>query len=253
MLIMLSKTAMHLLTYNNPAYAEGWRYMPILITATAFNCIVTFQSTVYICEKKSVNSMWTSLVGAVLNIALNALLIPRLGVNGATAATFISYFTIFWLRYFNTRRFIPFNTHLPRVCFNTAVLGVQCAVMLLEVKHWLLIEIALAAVITAFNFKPLIISIRRLFKRDGLSVKKAAVSAATEIEAEIGAAPECGEALALESELNMPQEEKQPAEDNNGNENGKYDEPAGRTERRERYKKSLELYKKRKAETNGKK
>ena len=168
-------------------------------------------------------------------------------------ATFISYFTIFWLRYFNTRRFIPFNTHLPRVCFNTAVLGVQCAVMLLEVKHWLLIEIALAAVITAFNFKPLIISIRRLFKRDGLSVKKAAVSADPEIEAEIGAAPECGEALALEDELNMPQEEKQPSEDNNGNENGKYDEPAGRTERRERYKKSLELYKKRKAETNGKK
>lgn len=255
-LIMLSKTAMHLLTYNNPAYAEGWRYMPILITATAFNCIVTFQSTVYICEKKSVNSMWTSLVGAVLNIALNALLIPRLGVNGATAATFISYFTIFWLRYFNTRRFIPFNTHLPRVCFNTAVLGVQCAVMLLEVKHWLLIEIALAAVITAFNFKPLIISIRRLFKRDGLSVKKAAVSAATEIEAEIGAAPECGEALALESELNMPQEEKQPeADDKSGKDDKTMDRPneSNASSGAGRYKKSLELYKKRKNNTNGKK
>ena len=165
-LIMLSQTAMHLLTYANPAYFEGWRYMPILITATAFNCIVTFQSTVYIVEKKSVNSMWTSMVGAVLNIVLNAVLIPTVGVNGAALATFASYFVIFWLRYFNTRRFIPFDTHLPRVCFNTFVLAVQCAVILLQVEHWLLYEIGMVLVVAGFNFKPLILSVKRILGKD---------------------------------------------------------------------------------------
>ena len=124
--------------------------------------------------------------------------------------------------------------------------------MLLEVKHWLLIEIALALVVTAFNFKPLIISIRRLFKRDGLSVKKAAVSADPEIEAEIGAAPECGEALALESE----QEEKEPeADDKSGKDDKTMDRPneSNASSGAGRYKKSLELYKKRKNNTNGKK
>ncbi len=166
-LIMLSQTAMHLLTYTNPAYFEGWRYMPVLIMATAFNCLATFQSTVYIVEKKSVNSMWTSMVGAFGNIALNAVLIPTIGVNGAALATFASYFIVFILRFFNTRKFIPFNTHLPRVFINTAILGVQCAVLLFEVKYYMLIEIALVLVMTVYNFKPLILSIKRLLKKDG--------------------------------------------------------------------------------------
>lgn len=165
-LIMLSQTAMHLLTYTNPAYFEGWRYMPILIVATAFNCIATFQSTVYIVEKKSVNSMWTSMVGALLNIVLNAILIPTVGVNGASLATFASYFTVFLLRYFNTRRFIPFNTHMPRVCINTGILALQCAVMLGQINNWFIIEILLVLAMMAYNFKPLIISIKRLLKKD---------------------------------------------------------------------------------------
>lgn len=169
-LIMLSQLAMHLLTYKNPAYFEGWRYMPILIIATAFNCLVTFQSTVYIVEKRSVNSMWTSLVGAVINIGLNALLIPLWGVNGASFATFVSYFTIFWLRYFDTRKFIPFNTHLARVCFNTVVLGVQCVIILTQIQYWFWYELGLVLLVTAFNFKPLMLSITRLLKRDGRGV-----------------------------------------------------------------------------------
>lgn len=164
-LIMFSQLAMHLLTYTNAEYFDGWRYMPILIVATAYNCLATFQSTVYIVEKKSVNSMWTSMAGALLNIVLNAVLIPWIGVNGAAAATFASYFLVFILRYFNTRQFIPFNTHLPRVFINTAILGVQCAIILMQVPYWFIIEAVLFIGLTAYNFKPLLLSVKRLLKK----------------------------------------------------------------------------------------
>ena len=162
---MFSQLAMHLLTYTNAEYFGGWRYMPILIVATAYNCLATFQSTVYIVEKKSVNSMWTSMAGALLNIVLNAVLIPWIGVNGAAAATFASYFLVFILRYFNTRQFIPFNTHLPRVFINTAILGVQCAIILMQVPYWFIIEAVLFIGLTAYNFKPLLLSVKRLLKK----------------------------------------------------------------------------------------
>ena len=133
-LIMLSKTAMHLLTYNNPAYAEGWRYMPILITATAFNCIVTFQSTVYICRKKErkLHVDFTCRSGSQYCAQCSAYTAPR--GKRSHCGHLHKLFHHILAALFQHKAVYPFNTHLPRVCFNTAVLGVQCAVMLLEVK-----------------------------------------------------------------------------------------------------------------------
>jgi O-antigen/teichoic acid export membrane protein len=95
-LIVLSKIITTILVA--PSFFESWRYIPFLVMSTTFSCFVTFLGSVYMVEKKSIISLVTTLVGAVINVMLNLLLIPVVGVNGAAFAMFASYFVVFILR-----------------------------------------------------------------------------------------------------------------------------------------------------------
>ena len=81
--------------FPNGEYLESWKYTPFLLLATSFSCFVTFLGSIYMTEKKSVATLVTTALGAGANVILNALLIPRFGINGGTFATFASYLIVF--------------------------------------------------------------------------------------------------------------------------------------------------------------
>ena len=70
-------------------------------------------------------------VGAVLNLILNGLLIPRWGVQGAALATFASYFVVFFCG--------PSTPRLDRVDFAPFVLFLNLALMGFE-SYWMLTD-----------------------------------------------------------------------------------------------------------------
>lgn len=163
-LIAFSKVAATVLFADS--YYTAWQYMPILISATVFSSLVTFMASVYLMDKKSVNSFITSMVGAVVNVALNLLLIPTpLGANGAALATFLSYFVVFIIRAVNTRRMIRFNLHTPKLIANTLIIGVQAAFMILELPYWIVVQIIGVTAIFAINAKPIMNGALRIIKR----------------------------------------------------------------------------------------
>ena len=57
-------------------YYTAWMYMPVLIIATVYSGLVTFMGSVYLVDKKSVQSLVTSMIGAGINVILNLILIP---------------------------------------------------------------------------------------------------------------------------------------------------------------------------------
>ena len=57
-------------------FYDSWQYIPLLVLATAFSCLVNFLGSVYMVKKKSMLSLVTTAAGAGLNIGLNFLLIP---------------------------------------------------------------------------------------------------------------------------------------------------------------------------------
>ncbi len=137
------------------AYVDAWVYIPVLTVATVFTALDTFLGSVYFAGKKTMWSMITALVGALLNVALNLLLIPIYGAMGASVATFIAYFAVFILRLATTRRLIPFRQEWPRWVVNTALsLALAGAVTLTGGDHggvmWGLAAV-LYAILFAFN------------------------------------------------------------------------------------------------------
>ncbi len=148
-LILCSKLITKVLVSD--AFYASWRFIPLLVMATTFSCFVTFMGSVYMVEKKSVTTLTTTALGAIVNISLNFALIPVMGVTGAAFATFISFFVVYTVRLFNTKKYIKINWHTPLVIFNLIILSAQTLFMMLEAKSWLFIEILLFLLIIIIN------------------------------------------------------------------------------------------------------
>lgn len=133
-IILLVKPIMMVLV--SPAFYESWRYVPFLVLAVGFSCLVTFLGTVYNAHKRNVMITLTTFIGAGVNVLLNILLIPRIGANGAAIATFISFFLVFLIRAADTRRYMKIAMQSPRIAVTLALLLGQTAVTLIQPDYW---------------------------------------------------------------------------------------------------------------------
>lgn len=137
------------------AFYESWKYIPVLIVATVFSCLVTFLGSIYVVEKRSKSTLWTTLLGAGVNLVGNILVIPLWGVQGAALSTAFSYGLVFLIRAVHTHSLIPMDWDLPRFVFNLVMVCVMAAVMVLEMPYWILIETVLLVALLAVNFRTL--------------------------------------------------------------------------------------------------
>ena len=144
------------------SYFESWSFVPILVLATVFSTLVSFLGSVYFVEKKSVFSMLTALVGALINIVLNIVMIPDHGAMGAAVATLISYVTVYAVRVIDTRKYVKFNTHNIKLVINTVLLLVQSLVLLSEKRFSALLAAALFFFIAVINLKGIVASVLKI-------------------------------------------------------------------------------------------
>ena len=144
-----------------PAFFDSWQYIPTLVMATAMSCFVTFLGTIYVVEKKSKSSLFTTVIGTIVNIGGNFVLIRLWGAHGAALSTAFSYGLVVLLRGFHTRKFIPIGWSLPRFTTNMVLTVTQCFVMVYEIPGWQFICSALFAVILVINFRLLLSSLKQ--------------------------------------------------------------------------------------------
>lgn len=147
------------------AYYDAWRYIPLLVAAMVFTCMVNFLGSIYMLERKSARSLITAAISAVINVLLNIWWIPLFGVNGAAAATLVCYLVVFVIRLWDTRRYIRIHWNYPRLIFCTVILLIQTMLLLVEVPLWQLWEVLLFGVVLVLCAKGVLESIRRLLRR----------------------------------------------------------------------------------------
>ena len=115
------------------SYYMAWIFIPALSAATIFTAFDTFLGSVYFTVKRTSMSLYTALIGAVVNIGLNLLLIPEWGFGwgamGASIATFASYFIVYLIRALTMKRFLPFNMYHGKLIANTVMIGAISALM----------------------------------------------------------------------------------------------------------------------------
>lgn len=162
-LIMAVKVVMKILV--SESFYEAWRYVPFLIMATSFSCLVSFLDSIYFVEKKSNLSMATTFIGAIANIILNFILIPIVGINGASLATFISYLTVFAVRALNTRNFITIDYNVHKLLANTIILISQSLILIFGLHNWFAYETLFFIIALLINVKELLINAKKFIRR----------------------------------------------------------------------------------------
>ena len=92
--------------YVGKEYYAAWHYVPYLIVGFVFMTLGSFIATSYTVHKDSMGFLISGTVGAIINLILNFILIPMMGVSGAAFATCISYFGVFVYRIKDTQKYI---------------------------------------------------------------------------------------------------------------------------------------------------
>ena len=71
--------------------------------------MATFLGGSYCVKKDSKGFLFSGTVGALINIVLNFMLIPHIGIAGAALATCISYVLVYVYRCVDTRKYVKIN------------------------------------------------------------------------------------------------------------------------------------------------
>jgi len=111
-------------------FADSYRYAPLLVIAVVFTCFSTFMGSIYVASRKTVRSMLTAFGGAAANIILNAILIPVMGIQGASLATLTSYLIIFAARAIDSRKIVLMDIKPFKMSLNMVFITAMCLVVI---------------------------------------------------------------------------------------------------------------------------
>lgn len=158
-------TAIFVDSGNYSEYGDVYLYTPILAISVLLISLNQFLSSIYTATCHTKNSAWTSLSACVANIALNMILIPKMGIQGAAIATLISYLVCYILRIIDTRRIIYFKVNHIDFILNMFVLLVMSYAIIAQPKLKIFYLLCGLIFATAYNFQPIIMTVKKLLKR----------------------------------------------------------------------------------------
>jgi len=165
--IMCAKLAIMVLAVSS--YYDGWTLIPILSLGAGFNCLSSFEKSVYLLEKKTVPSFCSTAFAAVINIVLNFFFISPdyldLGGTGAALATLVSYIVLFVYRVIDSKRFMPVRWNMRRLGSTVILVGVQTALMLAEPPLWFLWQLLIFCMVFLLNCNELLLGFKKLLHR----------------------------------------------------------------------------------------
>lgn len=129
-LLLIMKPLMSV--YVEASYYEAWRYTPFLIIGNVFMTTGTFLASWYTVNKDSKGYLFSATCGAVVNVVLNLVLIPYLGIAGSALATCVSYIAVFVYRAYDTQKYITIEVMNRRYVLAYAVLFLSGATLYID-------------------------------------------------------------------------------------------------------------------------
>lgn len=160
-IIWLCRPMMHI---YKASYYEAWRMVPFLTLCSLCTCFNQFLNSVYVVYKRSMNSLYTMLAGAVLNLGLNYGLIRLFGPWGVTLASFLSLLLVFVLRAYSTRGLLRIDFHPAWMLLNAALVGAEIFV-LLTMEQWVIPVTLLTALVIAVNIREVWSMVQKLLAK----------------------------------------------------------------------------------------
>ena len=118
--------------YVSDHFFEAWKYVPLLILAATYSAFAYYTDSMYSAIKISSHVMWTTMLSAIINIAINYILIPRIGILGAVLGTFLSYFFVSIARMIDVWRYVKINYSLNKFIPLAILTLIHCSLVTID-------------------------------------------------------------------------------------------------------------------------
>lgn len=139
-------------------------YVPVLVLAVLFNGLGEYLSSIYITYKKTKPLMVTTMIGVLINVVLNALLIPIFGGIGAAIATMAGFAGLWVVRSIDSRKIMKLEFKLLTTVMCIVLLFAQTAIWIFEVPLAFYINLIIFAAIVFLRRDIVIILKERIIK-----------------------------------------------------------------------------------------
>ena len=133
------------------SFFEGWIYVPLLVFAFLFQAMSGYLGTIYTSAKKTKMLFVSTVIAAAANIVLNAVLIPIIGIQGAAIATFASYFLIWAIRLYDSRKILHLDIHFKSDFLSYLLIMVQIILMIRNTSQSMAAAFILLAFVLLLN------------------------------------------------------------------------------------------------------
>ena len=155
-------TRLFMQVYVGAEFREAWIFVPLLLVSAAYGAIGSFFASFFGALKKSNLSMWSTLLGAVVNIVLNLIFIPIIGIWGAILGTLVSYAIIAVFRMFAVLKYIDLRFNKPVYFLNFILVLIQALLVSMRISG--IVSVITIIVFTTVNWKLGKLFIRRVMK-----------------------------------------------------------------------------------------
>lgn len=143
-------------------FFEAWRFVPPLLISVIFGALTGFLGSICLAHKDAKSMGIATLIGAVLNIVLNIVLIPRIGAMGAAIATAISYFCMYAFAMYFVSKYVKLQVNYWFDGLVCSLLILQSCVMILKVKYGYFIAGGVFLLLILLYLKQIVVFLRGL-------------------------------------------------------------------------------------------
>lgn len=144
-------------------FFEAWRYVPLLLISIVFIALSGFYGQLLTALKKTKISSGTTICGAAVNIILNAIFIPIMGIMGAAIATVLGYVTIWLLRVIIIQKYYKVEADYIKNMFMYVLIFLEAVVIICTQNYCICTIVYLLLLVV--NAKDIIEIVKKVLKK----------------------------------------------------------------------------------------
>lgn len=146
-------------------YSEARNMVPLYILATIASSVSGFLGNIFTAMKKNGLLFYTTVAGSVVNILGVHFLIPRFGVQGASAALFLGFLTIIVFRILLLWNEVSIRIDVPFLLLLAVVLAVACGIYFYGDLKMNAVFFPIAIVLFLLSFREMIGNLLRKIRK----------------------------------------------------------------------------------------
>lgn len=125
-MVLIASTRFLFIILIHGDYEEAFYQIPIYFFAFFLSCISTYLGGIYLAYKKSVSVGITTVVSAVINFAVNVVLIQYIGLYAASISTVCGYAFIDIYRFIDIRKIVRLHFNYKEILTGLLLVSASC-------------------------------------------------------------------------------------------------------------------------------